>query len=206
MQNTTIRYIVLVAVLLLGAWLGATIDASRVERAARWPSEDAVFAAGGWTVSRETIQESWHGVRVIQRTYRRSDGKVATLSLVSSPDAKYIYRAGAEVPFLASGNLVSPAPVELVAPAPGQSAEIIRGPDDRAWLQVYAFGERRGLLGNGPLGWGMVAVDAVLGRPNDYFLARVLVPLAEANDQTAAREAANLAALVFPRLSAWYSA
>ena len=37
------------------------------------------------------------------------------------------------------------------------------------WLVMYAYGERRGLLGNGPRAWTWAIMDGLLGRPNDYY-------------------------------------
>ena len=72
---------------------------------------------------------------------------------------------------LAEGYTVSPAPPNLVPPAPGRGALLAYRAQER-WLVLYAYGERRGLLGNGAAAWGRTLLDALVGHPNDYFLAR----------------------------------
>ena len=53
------------------------------------------------------------------------------------------------------------------------------------------------------MGWGAAVVDAVLGRPNDYFKVYVAAPL-DRSDSPAAQDVVVLAETLFTRLSAWY--
>jgi hypothetical protein len=195
------RCLILAGLLAIGGWL-ATPAGSRVEGVARWPTDDALYAAGGWTVGPAAVASAG-GAQHLSRDFRRSDGTVARLVLSTGTAAKRVYRAGAEVPFLGDGYTVDPAPPSLVPPAPGRAAVIARR-DRELWVMVYAYGERRGLLGNGVLGWSLALLDGTLGRPNDYYLVRILAPV-EGTNPTAARETAALADTLFPRLAAWYA-
>jgi len=56
----------------------------------------------------------------------------------------------------------------------------------------------------GPLAWGLAELDALLDRPNDYFLARLLVPFTGSLEPADAAEAVSLADVLFPRLGTWY--
>ncbi|MGH2354750.1 MAG: hypothetical protein ACRDJN_24335 [Chloroflexota bacterium] len=202
MQSATIRCLILIGVLATGAWLSAAIGEARVVPAARWPAESALYAVPGWTAGPAAV-ETIHGATLVQRHYLRPDGTTATLAVTTSPEAKRIYKAGAEVPFLGGGYTVDQAPPSIAPPAPGRGA-LIASREREAWLVLYTFGERRGLLGNGVLGWGMVALDATLGRPNDYYRASLMAPLT-ALDSLAAREVVALADTLFPRLATWYA-
>jgi len=139
----------------------------------------------------------------ISRRYWRADGTTATLVLSTSPIAKSIYRAGADVPFHGSGYAVAPAPASIVSSS--EVAAFTARKENEEYLLLYAFGERRGLLGNGLQAWGLVALDAIFGQPNDYFLARVLAPLHEL-DALQAAQVAGLAERLFPRLASSYGA
>jgi hypothetical protein len=75
---------------------------------------------------------------------------------------------------------------------------------DKGWLQVYAYGERRGLEGNGVVGWALAVFDTVLGRPNDYYLMRVLVPTTT-DTSDAIKRAGEAADVLFPRVTDWYA-
>ena len=71
-------------------------------------------------------------------------------------------------------------------------------------MLLYTFGERRGLLGNGWLGWAMYGLDTLVGRSNDYYLLRIIAPLTGRDAARDAQQAVQLADTVFPRVAAWY--
>jgi hypothetical protein len=201
MSSFHYRCVVLIAVLAAAGGLLLAIEATRTTAAPRAPDDTRLFAVEQWTAG-PAKTEMAHGVQFVERGYRR-DGLSASLAIATSSEAKRIYRAGAEVPFLGSGYTVNPAPPSLVPPAPGRSAMILHR-EQEAWLLLSTYGERRGLLGSGPLAWGMVAVDALLGRPNDYYLLRLLAPLDRLDGDRVA-DVVALADTLFPRLAAWYA-
>ena len=204
MQSTQFRCLILIGVLAVGGWLLTLIDGTRVADAApRWPTDDGLYAVGDWITGPPVI-EPRYGTQLVSRRYQRADGTQALLALWASPEAKRIYRAGPEVPFLGSGHAVDPAPPSLVPPAPGREAMTVRGDNNEAWLLLHTYGERRGLLGNGAFGWSMVALDATLGRPNDYYKAFVLAPL-RSSAASDVQEVVLLADTLFGRLASWYA-
>jgi hypothetical protein len=192
------RALVLAALFVGAAVLLASVAAPQVEAKPRFPSDEAVYAVNGWTVSPESV-EGRTGVLFITRDFRNVDNSQAQLIITTSPQAKLVYRAGADVPLLGNGYTVESASSDLVAPQANRTAQIARRGSD-AWLQIVTFGERRGVFGNGAVGWGMAVFDMVLGRPNDYYLARVVVPF---KPETASR-AVELADALFPRLAEFY--
>jgi hypothetical protein len=68
---------------------------------------------------------------------------------------------------------------------------------------MYAYGERRGLLGNGVRAWTSALLDGIVGRPNDYYKMTLV---ARAEDIEAGHELAGLASALFPRIADWYAA
>lgn len=202
MQGATSRLLILAGVFAAGAVLLGFAGYPVPPGAARWPSQEELFFVEGWNVSSE-IAERVNGMDYISRRYWRADGTKATFVLSTSAVAKTVYRAGAEVPFHGSGYTVAPAPTSLVSSR--ELAAFTARKENEEYLLLYAFGERRGLLGNGLQAWSLVALDAVFGQPNDYFLARVLVPLHEL-DASQAAQVAGLAESLFPRLASWYGA
>jgi hypothetical protein len=72
------------------------------------------------------------------------------------------------------------------------------------WLVMYAYGEDRGLLGNGPLPWALAVTDGILARSNDYYK---LYLTASGDDlgEDRGRKVFDLAHTVFPRIAAWYA-
>lgn len=201
MQGSAARYLILAVVLSLGA-LGFSAAAQPTAPApARWPADEELFAVTGWS-SGPAVVEHFNGAQFITRHYTRGDFAVR-LVISTSTTAKGIYRAGAEVPFLGSGYSVAPAPRDLVRSEKVPGALLVQK-GDQASLLLAAHGERRGFLGNGPAGWGLVALDGVLGRPNDYYLMSVLAPFDPAN-ASATVEVTQLADALFPRVAAWYA-
>lgn len=196
------RSLVLLGPLLVALALLLALGEPRAAAAPRWPTDDGLYQVPGWAVGPAAVESAW-GTDHVTRTYQRASGPPATFALSTTPVAKSLYKSDADVPFLGSGFSVDAAPPSVVQPAPGRGAVIAyRGGE--AWLMLYAFGERRGLLGNGAVGWGMAALDGLLARPNDYYLLRLLVPLA-GMDAAPPTEAVALADTLFPRVAAWYS-
>jgi hypothetical protein len=203
---STARSLVLFGLLLVGC-VAMRFSADRLLSPARWPSDEGVFQADGWRVAPaavDTIQTSEETEAIIQRAYRRVDANQTGNLVVwthPQPQAKTQFRKGPDRDLLGDGYLIEPAPPGLVPPIEGGGAFIARRGSE-AWLGLYTFGERRGRLGAGPLGWGLAELDAVLDAPNDYFLARLLFPLDL--DPTALRSASELADMLFASLGAWY--
>jgi hypothetical protein len=204
MPATAARCLILAAVLAVGNLLLLGIGQTRVAREARWPGDEAqqLYSVAGWTPQTPEV-EPVYGTVLLQREYTRPDGAPALLALTTTPEAKRIYKAGAEVPFLGSGYTVQPAPASLVPPGPGRSALIARRGEE-AWLVLATFGERRGRMGNGLLGWGLVALDSTLGIPNDYYRASVMAPLTNL-DRREAEPIVELAETLFRSLEGWYA-
>jgi hypothetical protein len=204
MPATTARCLILAAFLALGNLLLLGIGQTRVARDARWPGAEAqqLYAVSGWTPQAPEVQPVY-GTALLQREYTRPDGAPALLVLTTTPEAKRVYKAGAEVPFLGNGYSVQPAPPGLVPPGPGRSALIARRGEE-TWLVLSTFGERRGRLGNGVLGWGLVALDSTLGIPNDYYRASVMAPVSGLAAEDAA-PVVTLADILFERLAGWYA-
>jgi hypothetical protein len=140
---------------------------------------------------------------VVSRRYS-SDGSEASavLSVAVSSQAKKVYRAGPEIPFAGTGYAVSAAPPELgVRDASWSTLVVTRGGE--ALLLITGQGERRGLLGNGVLAWAGATFDGIVGNPNDYFQATLVVPLTGRDDPAIARRALALADQVFGQIARW---
>jgi hypothetical protein len=190
------RYLILAAVFVVGALLHMGIQAPAVTGEPRWPRGETLLAVDGWQVSAPNA-DARPGITYVTYVYTRpSDGAQVSLVISTSPINKAIYRAGADVPFLGNGFEVMPAPP--AAQAPGRQA-IVATRGDETWLQVSAYGERRGQLGNGTQAWAWTILDSVLGRPNDYYLLRLAAP-----DPALAPDVATLADQLFPRISTWF--
>jgi hypothetical protein len=166
----------------------------------RWPSSDSLYAVDGWSVGPEQNADGGFKTRVL----RDDSGRIATLAILSNQAPK-LYAAGAEVPFLGNGYSVEPAPADLVPRgADGVHALVARQGSDE-WLVMYAYGERRGLLGNGPLAWSLAMLDGVLGRPNDYYKVFLSARAGGLNSGLAG-EVSSLAGTLFPRIASFYAA
>jgi hypothetical protein len=202
MQSTNVRTLILTAVLLSGVF-GLVVSGTSASAGsnASWPEgNDGAYHVPGWAAGPIAVSHE-HGVDFVSSTYRSVDGMVAYLTIATSPDAKEVYRASAEVPFLGSGysveTLVSGAP-------PGANAiAFVARKDYDNWLVYAANGERRGLVGNGIVGWALAILDGMLGRPNDYFMLTLRVPVRPDDIRGLARAAA-LADELFPQLARWY--
>ena len=193
------RYLVLGIVFGAFAILVANLTPPATEPVPRMVTDASVFSVDGWSVTAPD-DGGRPGVAFITRDYRSATtGTQAELSITTSPNVKSVYRAGPDVPFLGTGYAVEPAPADLVPPAKNREAQIARRGSE-AWLQLATYGERRGLLGNGILGWSTAIVDLTLGRPNDYYLVRMLMPI----DKRSVVAGLQLADTLFPRLVSYY--
>jgi hypothetical protein len=195
------RALILTALFAAASGLLLSVSAPQVEATPRYALDDSIYSVPGWTVSQANV-DGRPGVLFVTRVYVGPDGTQARLNVTSSPQAKLVYRAGADVPFLGNGYTIETAPADVVAPLPDRTAQIARRGNE-TWLQVAAFGERRGMLGNGPAGWSLAVFDMLLGHANDYYLSRVLVPYSAS---PSAVNAVALADALFPRLAAFYAA
>jgi hypothetical protein len=203
MQNTVVRYVVLLS--LLTAVLAVTLlsDTPDASASPRWPDDPAVLQIAAWSAG-PLSSETANGAVYVSRDYHSLTSELtATLTISTSPAAKRVYRAGPEVPFLGSGYSVEPAPVSLVPAAADRGALVARRGEER-FLAIHTYGERRGRFDNGAIAWGLNVLDTVVGRPNDYYLARVVVRLDGDNDAERASQATALADDLFPRIATWY--
>jgi hypothetical protein len=191
MQGFGFRSVVLIAVLLVAATLVMATGGPRATANPRWPTSDALFTVDGWMSGAEHVDYA-NGATFVSRTFVRSDAAPSTLTVVTNTSPK-LFVAGAEVPFLGTGYDVSPVD--------GRQALIASRGSER-WLVVYAYGERRGLVGGGFMGWGLALFDGVFGRPNDYYKLYLTTALGE-NDS--AQQSVELADALFPRIANWYA-
>jgi hypothetical protein len=170
------------------AGIGPAVDAPP-----RWPADSGLYAVSGWAVSPASVDASRPGLTIVSHTYSRPDGARATLVVSTSPIAKAVYRAGAAVPFLGNGYTVE------TLPASGAREALIARRTGEAWAQVAVYGEQRGQYASGAVAWTLSTVDSILGRSNDYYLARIVTPTDNIE------QAAQLADILFPRLEAFYA-
>jgi hypothetical protein len=192
--------LILIALFVGASWLLANISVP-FESDPRWPADGDVYAVDGWTVSPATVDTSRPGQAMVTRLFTQ-DRTRATVVITTSPNAKAIFRAGAAVPFLGNGYSIEPAPTDLV-PASGSREAFVARRGNEAWLQLSIYGERRGQFGSGVVGWALSILDAQLGRANDYYLARIVVPFDE-RDRAATQRSVALADAFFPRLAGYY--
>jgi hypothetical protein len=201
MQIHNVRYVVLIGLLLLAGGLFALIAEPHGKDVSRWPSTDATFVvAHQWMPDAEHVEQI-NGATYVTRTLRGPAQSSATLTIVTNQSAK-LFGPGADVPFQGSGYSLSPVPTALLPLTPGiQGMVASRGAEQ--WLVYYAYGERRGLIGNGLVGWGLAVLDGVLGRPNDYYRL-FLVGQVPTLDAASSKPMLNLASTLLPRIAAWY--
>jgi hypothetical protein len=202
MQAASFRYIVLIAVLLAGAGLYASLGGPLGVGTPRWPADDGVYAVDAWTAGPQQV-ERINTADFVTRIFNGPAGANATLTLVTNQAPK-LYAAGAEVPFLGSGYVVEPAP-DAVGPDSGGVQSLVARRGTEQWLVMYAYGERRGLLGNGPTAWSLAVMDGLTGQSNDYYKLFLIVRADQLDDRLG-HDVADLARTVFPRVAAWYAA
>jgi hypothetical protein len=204
MQTATIRCIVLSVVLLVGAALYAMIGQPQGVGTPRWPSaSDPLYLLNGWA-SGPLHAEQINTAEFISCDYQSPHGLPMTLTIETYQTPK-LYAAAPEVPFLGSGYSIASPPADM---APGSDEGVgslvaQRGDDDR-WLVMYAYGERRGLLGNGPLAWSFAVSDLLLGRANDYYKLYVTAHVSALDPQVES-DVAEFARTMFPRVQQWYA-
>lgn len=194
------RYTILTGIMLISILVLTLTGQPSEPQPAHWPEDDQFYRLDGWSVGPEQLEEA-NGTAYVTRSYERAGEPVALLVLSTSPEAKRIYRAGAEVPFLGSGFSVDQA--RRLSEMP-EYHSILLTQAGVSTLMLYRYGERRGLLGNGVAGWAMALEDALLAHPNDYYLVRIIMPLPWP-DAPAAEDARFLAETLFPRIAAWYA-
>jgi hypothetical protein len=201
MQITYLRYVVLSLIFLAGAGLYAITGQPLGVGTPRWPAESSpLYAVDGWTFGPLMAQQI-NSAEFVSRTYRNPDGVSATLTIETYQTPK-LYAAGPEVPFL--GNGYSIATAQAVAPVSGGIGSLVATRGDEQWLVMYGYGERRGLLGNGPVAWSFAFIDLMLGRANDYYKLYLTVPTT-ALDASTEQATAELTDVLFPRIQSWYA-
>jgi hypothetical protein len=201
MQTANSKYVFLAAILLVGAGVYAAVGETTDSGAPRWPQSDAVFSADSWVVGPLQVEHSSNNTDLVTRTFRNSSGATATLTLVANRAPK-LYAAGADVPFLGNGYAVQPAAADI-GTGDGVSALVAQKGSEQ-WLVAYAYGEQRGLLGNGPLAWTLAVTDGVLGRPNDYYKL-YLSARTDGLGPGVDRQVVELARGLFPHIAGWYA-
>ncbi|GAC1315206.1 MAG: hypothetical protein NVSMB2_06210 [Chloroflexota bacterium] len=141
---------------------------------------------------------------LLRRVYVDRSGHQLTLDIWSNPQpqAKMLFRKGPDRDFLGAGYLTETIGQDM-APARPEGGTLIARRGSDAWLLVYGYGEKRGLLGNGVRAWMFAEWDALLDSPNDYFLARVMAPFH--GDQETIDRVTSAADQLFPRLASWYA-
>jgi hypothetical protein len=201
MQTLGFRYTsILIAALLAGAVLYTVLGEPRGAGNPRWPSNDSVYAVDGWSAGPEYAEPGGF----IGRTFQTDTGDTAMFSIFANQAPK-LYGAGAEVPYLGNGYSVETPAVTAAASALGQGIEeLIARRGSEQWLVFYAYGERRGLLGNGPRAWALALFDGMLGRENDYYKLYLTTRTDDWNGAVE-REVGQLASRLFPRIAGFYA-
>jgi len=208
MQAASFRYIILISVLLAGAGAYALFgDPQGNAGTPRWPNVEAVYASDQWSTGPIAVEHNTDAGRktdLATRTFRNHAGATATLTIVTSQAPK-LYGAGAEVPFLGNGYTVVPAPSDVVPVDDHGISALVAQRGAEQWLVMYGYGERRGLLGNGPLPWTLAVLDGIAGQPNDYYKLYLAARIDQVGP-SAGRDVAALARVLFARISDWYAA
>jgi hypothetical protein len=208
MQTAHVRYVILIAALLAGAGMYAVFGEPQANVGTpRWPDAEAPYQAEQWSTGPEVVQhnsDAGHLTDLVTRTFRGPGGMTATLTIVSSQTPK-LYGSGAEVPFLGNGYTVSTAPSDIATSESHGISTLVAQRGTEQWLVAYAFGERRGLLGNGLLPWTFAVMDGITGQPNDYYKL-YLTARTDRVGLPAGRAVVQLAGTLFPRIAAWYAA
>lgn len=205
MQDSRIRYLILLGLLTVSSVLLRASGSPRSAEAASWPSADSVFRVDPWTASGDWVEARYGLLQFVSRHYHHPGGLTARLLIRTSPEAKQVYPldpwvlydTGEDVPLWGHEYIFEPAPADL-----GSPAAMVRG-NGRQWLLLYRYGAGGKQAGNGLVAWAHVLVDGLLGRRNDYYLASLLIPL-EPGDSKNVAEAGKLANTLFDRLAAWY--
>jgi hypothetical protein len=192
------RALILAALLAVGTalWVAQPARASRGDVA----PDESVYAVSGWSAGPATTTTD-HGVTFRTRRYLSTEGIGGVVAVATSPDAKKIYRAGSDVPFIGAGYSVESAPASMF-PARGDRTVLLAKRGDETLLVIAGFGERRGTLGKGFASWTWAVLDAAIGSPNTYYAVTVVVPMS-AKDSLPVR-ADELSRSVLAAVSRWY--
>jgi hypothetical protein len=205
LQIPNARYLFLTLILLSAAGLYVAMGEPNSSGQARLPDmADALFTVEGWTAGPSKVESASTNTSTLTRGFVSPSGVPATLTVFANQAPK-LYAAGGEVPFLGNGFEVSTPPADLVPPAGDGVHALVARRDTETWLVMYAYGERRGLLGNGPLPWTLALMDGIVGAPNDYYKLYLMVR-ADRLDAKLGHDVADLAGRLFPRIQAWYAA
>ncbi|MEA2640632.1 MAG: hypothetical protein QOF51_2026 [Chloroflexota bacterium] len=201
------RYLTLLAVLAVGLGLAVPLSRSGPMTVARWPTDDTMYQVEDWAPGALQVQSFTDPEpgAILQRSYNRLGGGMAQLVVwtVPQPQAKTLFRKGPDRDFLGAGYTSEEALPEIIRPVNGGARVVRRGAE--AWLLLYTFGERRGVLGDSASAWLLAESDALLDHPNDYFLARIGVPL-NSPSSVEPTDATHLLDTLAARLAAWYAA
>src|SRR5438128_665825 len=112
MQSTTSRYLILAAMLSLGALAFSVVARSVTQGPVRWPTEEQFVSAEGRS-SQPGSTERINDTQFVTREYAKG-GTAASLVIKTGTAAKGIYRSGPDVPFLGTGFSITRAPAEFV--------------------------------------------------------------------------------------------
>jgi hypothetical protein len=205
MQTPSSRFLVLAVVFVVGAALYGVIGETNSVAAPRWPEAEEVYGGvPGWRPGPLKVDHSSNNTDVLTRTYQGTGGASATLTLITNRAPK-LYGPGAEVPFLGGGFTVQSAPPGLTLPADSGISTMLAQQGNQSWLVAYAYGERRGLLGNGVWAWSLALSDGVLGRPNDYYKL-YLAARTDGAVLGVSSDVLRMAQALFPKIAGWYAA
>jgi hypothetical protein len=205
MQTASLRYLFITLVLLAGAATYAVMGEPRSAGDPRWPVSETVYGVDRWVAGPLNSKDNGNNTRELSRTFTgATGGPVAAFTMFTNPAPK-LYGAGAEVPFLSNGYSVEAVSRDLLPKEADGIGALIARKGSEQWLVMYAYGERRGLLGNGAVPWTFALLDGILGQPNDYYKV-YLAARVEQLDSPAATEVAQLAQVLFPRIATWYAA
>jgi len=208
MQTASFRYVVLITILLAGAGIGAVFGESQGSGTPRWPDAESLYTVDAWSTGPQAVQHnntsSGNHTDLVTRLFRSPAGTSAIFTIITNQAPK-LYGAGAEVPFLGSGYIIAPPSKDVAAIEGNGVSALVAQRGTEQWLVMYAYGERRGLLGNGPLPWTLALLDGIGGRQSDYYKL-YLTARTDQLDGSAGRNLAELARVLFLRVAAWYAA
>jgi hypothetical protein len=170
----------------------------------RWPRSDSLYALDNWTAGPEQLGSAINNTQQITRSFRAASGQLATLTIFTQHQAPKLYGAGAEVPFLGNGYTIVNTPEPLADLRRGELGSLVAERGSERWLVFYAYGEHRGLLGNGVLPWGLALLDQLAGAPNDYYKL-YLATRSDGSSPILDRQTGELAQTLFQRISGWYA-
>jgi hypothetical protein len=151
MQTSNLLHFIVAAVLLAGAGLYSAIDGAIDTGTARWPESNSIYFAQRWIAGPQSVQLTG-STASMTREFRSPSGATAMLTILASRVPK-LSGPGPEVPFLGSGYTVETGPAVVDVDRNDGIHPLVADRGAERWLVVYAYGEDRGLMGNGPLPW-----------------------------------------------------